>query len=157
MSTRRAWIEREGEVAVIRPCALTGVARSGVYRASTDERVSALDPLLLALIDAEYTRYPFDGSRCLVVFLKTQGQMVNRKRVQRRMGILGLAGMAPGPATSKPHPEHQVYPSLSARGRGHAPEPGVEYRYHVRALGAWLCRPGGHRRYPITETAIDVF
>ena len=67
---------------------------------------------MLALIDAEYTRHPFDGSRRLVVFLKTQGQVVNRKRVQRRMGILGLAGMAPGPATSKPHPEHPVYPSL---------------------------------------------
>jgi putative transposase len=112
VSTRRAWIEREGEVAVIRQCALTGVARSGVYRASTDERVSALDQILLALIDAEYTRHPFYGSRRMVVFLKAQGHAVNRKRVQRLMGILGLAGMAPGPATSKPHPEHQVYPYL---------------------------------------------
>ncbi len=112
MSTRRAWIEREGEVAVIRQCALTGVARSGVYARSTEEVVSALDQILLALIDAEYTRHPFYGSRRMVAFLKTQGHAVNRKRVQRLMGILGLAGMAPGSATSKPHPEHQVYPYL---------------------------------------------
>ena len=28
------------------------------------------------------------------------------------MRVLGLAGMAPGPATSKPHPEHRIYPYL---------------------------------------------
>ena len=112
MSTRRGWIEREGEVAVIRQCALAGVARSGVYRGSTEEVVSEWDRLLLALIDAEYTRHPFYGSRRMVVFLKAQGQAVNRKRVQRLMGILGLAGMAPGPATSASHPEHKVYPYL---------------------------------------------
>jgi putative transposase len=28
------------------------------------------------------------------------------------MRVLGLAGMAPGPATSKPHPAHKVYPYL---------------------------------------------
>ena len=28
------------------------------------------------------------------------------------MGILGLAGMAPGPNTSRPHPQHKVYPYL---------------------------------------------
>ena len=112
MSTRREWIEREGEVAVSRQCALAGVARSGVYTRSTEEVVSAWDQMLLELIDAEYTRHPFDGSRRLVVFLKAQGQVVNRKHVQRLMRILGLAGMAPGPNTSQPHPEHKVYPYL---------------------------------------------
>jgi putative transposase len=28
------------------------------------------------------------------------------------MRLLGLVGMAPGPATSKAHPEHKVYPYL---------------------------------------------
>ena len=37
---------------------------------------------------------------------------MNRKRVQRLMRILGLAGMAPGPATSRSHPQHKVYPYL---------------------------------------------
>lgn len=112
MSIRRGWIEREGEIAVIRQCALAGVVRSGVYRAATGETVSALDQMLLTLIDAEYTRHPFYGRRRLVIFLKAQGQVVNRKRVPRLMGILGLAGMAPGPSTSQPHPEHHVYPYL---------------------------------------------
>lgn len=38
--------------------------------------------------------------------------MVNRKRVQRLMREMGLAGMAPGPATSVKHPKYKVYPYL---------------------------------------------
>ena len=73
---------------------------------------SEVDLLLLGLIDEQYTRRPFYGSRKMVTFLKTRGRWVNRKRVQRLMRILGLAGMAPGPNTSRPHPQHKVYPYL---------------------------------------------
>jgi putative transposase len=68
--------------------------------------------LLLALIDAEYTRHPFFGSRKMVLYLAKMGHLVTRKRVQRLMGLLGLAGMAPGPNTSRPHPQHKIYPYL---------------------------------------------
>ena len=68
--------------------------------------------LILALIDAEYTRHPFYGSRKMVVYLRITGHAVNRKRVQRLMRILGLAAMAPGPNTSLPHPQHKIYPYL---------------------------------------------
>ena len=63
-------------------------------------------------IDAQYTATPFYGSRRMTAHLRTMGMVINRKRVQRLMRLLGLAGMAPGPHTSKPHPEHQVYPYL---------------------------------------------
>src|SRR6266571_5142456 len=48
----------------------------------------------------------------MVVYLGKAGHLVNRKRVQRLMGFLGLAGMAPGPNTSRPHPQHKIYPYL---------------------------------------------
>lgn len=67
---------------------------------------------MLALIDAEFTRRPFYGSRKMKVYLQNLGYKINRKRVQRLMVILGLSGMAPGPNTSRPHPEHKVYPYL---------------------------------------------
>ena len=67
---------------------------------------------LLRRIDAASTRRPFYGSRRRVVYLKEQGHPVNRNHVPRLMRVLGLAGMAPGPATSRPHPEHQVDPYL---------------------------------------------
>ncbi len=47
-----------------------------------------------------------------MVYLRGMGHRINRKRVRRLMGILGLAGMAPGPNTSRPHPQHKVYPYL---------------------------------------------
>lgn len=64
---------------------------------------------LLELIDTEYTRHPFLGSRKIRQYLRCLGHKINRKRVQRLMGMLGLAGMAPGPNTSRPHPQHKVY------------------------------------------------
>jgi len=64
------------------------------------------------LIDEEYTRHPFYGSRKMVVALSHCGHWVNRKRVQRLMRSMFLAGMAPGPNTSRAHPQHKVYPYL---------------------------------------------
>lgn len=74
--------------------------------------MSAADQILLQLLDEEYTRNPFYGSRKMLIFLRKLGHVINRKRVQRLMRCLGLAGMAPGPNTSKPHPEHKIYPYL---------------------------------------------
>lgn len=48
----------------------------------------------------------------MVTWLRSLGYSINRKRVQRLMRVLGLAGMSPGPHTSKPHPENKVYPYL---------------------------------------------
>lgn len=112
MSVRRAWIERDAGLAVRRQCALAGVARSGVYAPPDEAMPDELDLRLLELIDEQYTLRPFYGSRRMVIHLRKQGYAVNRKRVQRLMRVLGLAGMAPGPATSRAHPAHKVYPYL---------------------------------------------
>jgi len=97
---------------VVRQCELVGVSRATVYAQRVPKPANEQDLELLCLIDEQYTRRPFYGSRKMVSFLKTRGHRVNRKRVQRLMRILGLAGMAPGPATSRPHPQHKVYPYL---------------------------------------------
>jgi putative transposase len=91
---------------------LAGVSRATVYAQRVPKQAGEIDLVLLRLIDEQYTRRPFYGSRKMVSFLKTQGHRVNRKRVQRLMRILGLAGMAPGPNTSRPHLQHKVYPYL---------------------------------------------
>lgn len=109
---RQRWIDRETEMAIAHQCILAGVSRSTFYERCKPRSVDESDLLFCRLIDEEYTRHPFYGSRKMVVFLKKMGQDVNRKRVQRLMRRLCLAGMAPGPDTSRPHPEHQVYPYL---------------------------------------------
>ena len=83
-----------------------------VYGVRKPARVNEQELVLLALIDAEYTRHPFLGSRKMRVFLRNCGHVVSRKRIQRLMRRLGLAAMAPGPNTSQPHPQHKIYPYL---------------------------------------------
>ena len=109
---RRAWITPLEVLAVVRQCQLAGVSRATSYAHRHPRPVAAEDLLLLRLLDEEYTRRPFYGSRKMVVFLKAQGHLINRKRVQRLMRQLGLAGMAPGPKTSQAHPYHRIYPYL---------------------------------------------
>ena len=99
-------------MAVVRQCELASVNRSTVYVRSLALEVDDEELVLCRLIDEEYTRHPFYGSRRMVVYLSRQGISVNRKRVQRLMRKMGLAGMAPGPNTSQVHPEHKVYPYL---------------------------------------------
>ena len=109
---RRGWVGPDNGLSLVRQCRLAGVSRATVYAGRKPRRVAAADLLLMALIDEEYTRHPFYGSRKMVVYLAGQGHRVNRKRVQRLMRRQGLAAMAPGPNTSRPHPEHKVYPYL---------------------------------------------
>ena len=45
---------------------------------------------LMRLIDEEYTRHPFYGSRKMRDWLQRQGYAVNRKRVRRLMRKMGL-------------------------------------------------------------------
>ncbi|EQD75076.1 integrase catalytic subunit, partial [mine drainage metagenome] len=109
---RQGWIDHGDGVSVVGQCALVGVSRATVYAHQKPKMVDESDLLLNCLIDEEYTRHPFYGSRKMVIFLKGLGHTVNRKRIQRLMRGMGLAGMAPGPNTSKAHPEHKVYPYL---------------------------------------------
>ena len=67
---------------------------------------------LMRLIDEEYTKTPFYGSRKIAAVLRRKGYEVNRKRVQRLMRLMGIEAIYPGPNTSKPHPDHKIYPYL---------------------------------------------
>ena len=55
---------------------------------------------------------PFYGSRRMAAWLQAQGHAVNRKRVQRLMQRMGLAAIYQRPRTSRPAPEHRIYPYL---------------------------------------------
>ena len=106
------WIDPSEELALVKQCELACVSRSSWYNRQTLKPASDEDLQVCRLIDEEYTRRPFYGSRRMVLFLQDCGLTVNRKRVQRLMATMGLAGMAPGPKTSKKHPQHKVYSYL---------------------------------------------
>lgn len=64
-------------------------------------------------IDKLYTDYPFYGSRVMAKNLGLElGFPINRKRIQRLMGDMGLEGVCPKPNFSKNDQPHPVYPYL---------------------------------------------
>lgn len=68
---------------------------------------------MMRLIDEQYLRRPFFGSRNMTWWLRhRQGRRVNRKRVQRLMRVMGLRSVAPRRRTTRRCREHKVYPYL---------------------------------------------
>ena len=114
IAERQSWIAQDETLALSLQCKLLKVNRSVVYAHKNRvlKSVDKNESLLLTLLDEEYTRHPFYGSRRMTKYLCGLGHKVNRKRVQRLMQTLGLVGMAPGPNTSKAHPQHKIYPYL---------------------------------------------
>ena len=66
----------------------------------------------MKLIDRQYLLTPFYGARKMAVWLKSEGQTVNRKRIRRLMQIMGLKAIYRRPRTSNPAWGHKVYPYL---------------------------------------------
>ena len=101
------------KLSIERQCELLSLPRASYYRwLGEDQGESAENLALMTLIDEEYTRRPFYGSRKMRDHLRRQGHKVNRKRVQRLMRLMGLRSVAPTPNTSKPAKAHKVYPYL---------------------------------------------
>jgi len=66
----------------------------------------------MRLLDEQYTRTPCYGVLKMTVYLRQLGYQVNVKRVRRLLRLMGLEAVYQKPNTSKPNPEHQVYPYL---------------------------------------------
>lgn len=87
------------------------MARSSVYyKPNTTESQENL--ALMRCIDELYMKRPYYGVPRMTLWLHELGYAVNHKRVARLMGLMGLQAALPGPHTSKPHPEHRIYPYL---------------------------------------------
>ena len=99
-------------LSIARQCALLGLPRASYYRGLGGGEETAENLQLMRLIDEEYTRHPFYGSRQMRNWLRRQGYKVTRKRVQRLMRKMGLVSVAPKPNTSRRAPAHQIYPYL---------------------------------------------
>ena len=98
------------EISVRRQCELLGVNRAGLYYQSRAE--SEENHLLLRLLDEQYTRTPFYGSRKMTEWLRAKGFEVNRKRVSRLMALMGVEAVYPKPKLSAPGEGHKIYPYL---------------------------------------------
>jgi len=98
------------EISVRRQCELLDVNRSGLYYEPVSESQKNLT--LMRLLDEQYTRTPFYGSRRMREWLATKGHEVNRKRVSRLMALMGIEAVYPKPRLSQPGEGHRIYPYL---------------------------------------------
>lgn len=98
------------QISVRRQCELLDLCRSGLYYQAA--QASEENLLLMDLIDKEYTRHPFYGSRRMRAYLRDKGYHVNRKRIQRLMSLMGLRAIHPGPKLSLKANGHKIYPYL---------------------------------------------
>ena len=116
LAQRRGMVDREHlSLSIARQCALLGVARSSLYyrpREASSENLA-----LMQAMDRQYLDTPFYGSRRMKVWLAREGRCVSRKRVQRLMRIMGLRAIYRSPRTSRPAPEHRVYPYLLEKAK----------------------------------------
>ena len=102
------------KLSIVRQCELVRISRSSYYYEGKGE--SGFNLELMRLIDEQFLETPYYGSRQMARHLRRRGYSVGRKRIRRLMRKMGLQAVFQRPRTSKPHPEHRVYPYL-LRGR----------------------------------------
>ena len=115
---------------------MLGVSYSSLFyqpRPPTEREVS-----IKRRIDEVYTAWPFYGSRRITAVLRSEFQ-VSRPTVQSYMRAMGIAGIAPGPNTSQPAPEHQIFPYLLRNVHAERPNHiwGIDITY-IRLEAGWL-------------------
>ena len=116
---RQAMIDRDhDQLSLVRQCNLLDVSRASVYYQPVATRAEDLEfdgpdgPAVSFGRLRRGSETPFYGSRKMRVWLRGQGHQVNRKRIRRLMRLMGLEAIYRRPNTSKPGPDHQVYPYL---------------------------------------------
>ena len=104
-------IDKSHKLPVSAQCRALDIARLTAYYQPAPA-VSAEDLDLMRQIDEIYLQWPFYGTRRMRNELARRGLVVNRKRVQRLMRLMGLQAIYPRRRTSQPTPGHRVYPYL---------------------------------------------
>lgn len=103
-------IDKESELSVVKQCQLLKVNRSSLYYEAvvvSDENLA-----LMRVIDELTLERPYLGSRSMVDRLSDKGFVINRKRVQRLMRLMGIEAIYPKPKTSMRNKQHRIYPYL---------------------------------------------
>lgn len=101
---------QDRQFSVRQQCELLGINRSSLYYQPMGESEENL--MLMRLLDEQYTRTPFYGVRKMEAYLRSLGHDANHKRVRRLLRKMGLEAIYQKPNTSKPNPEHKVFPYL---------------------------------------------
>ncbi len=97
-------------LSLVRQCELLTVNRSTLYYKPV--ATSEVNVDLINQVRDIWHAHPFYGYRRITAALQRLGYSVNRKRIKRLMGLLGLEAIYPKPNTSKADSEARKYPYL---------------------------------------------
>lgn len=95
------------EIPISRQCVLIGLSRASYYYKPGTDSEEEYNLLLMRLIDEQFTKRPFYGSRKMTTCLKRQGHKVNRKRIRRLMQMMGLEAIYTQGHKSQAQPEQE--------------------------------------------------
>ena len=84
-------VSSNGALSMRLQCELLGVNRSSLYYVPVEPDTEELE--VMRRMDELHLEHPAFGSRMLMQMLKGEGQVINRKRVQRLMRLMGLESM----------------------------------------------------------------
>jgi putative transposase len=103
-------MDRQHDLSLTRQSCLLGISRGSVYY--KPRPTSKTNLALMRRIDELHMDFPFAGSRMLKELLRQEGFTVGRLHVATLMKTMGIEAIYRRPNTSKPHPEHKIYPYL---------------------------------------------
>ena len=120
---------------------MLGVSRASLYYEPAEASQENLG--LMKLIDQQYTRAPFYGSRRMTAWLQTQGYAVNRKRVARLMRVMGIEAVYAKPKLSQPGRRAQDLSLPAEKAEDRAARSSLVHGYHLHTDGPRISVPGG--------------
>ena len=103
-------MDRQHDLSLTRQSSLLGIGRGSYYYQPRPTSKTDLD--LMRRMDELHMDFPFAGSRMLKELLRQEGFTVGRLHVATLMKTTGIEAIYRRPNTSKPHPEHKIYPYL---------------------------------------------
>ncbi len=108
---KRELIEfNQPDISITKQCKLLSLSKGALYYEPI--KMSSFNLKVMELIDRQYLKTPFYGSRKMVIFLDSEGYLVNRKRVQRLMRLMDIQAIYPKPNLSQRRQDHKIYPYL---------------------------------------------
>lgn len=148
MSDKKKLIEpSHPHISLVRQCQLLDINRSSIYY--QPQPISPTDILLMDKIDQVYTKFPYYGAPRITNHLRKKEKiLVNHKKIERLMRLMGVQAVYPKPRTSQGNKQHFKYPYLLK---------GVNVNYPNQVWGTDITYIRGHRIWFYLVAIIDWF
>jgi putative transposase len=103
-------LNKDHELSIRQQCKILDIHKSSLYYCPKE---NFNDYIIMNMISEIHQKFPYYGYRKIHWHLKThEGQIINRKKVQKLMKNMGIKCIFPGPKTSIANKNDSVFPYL---------------------------------------------